>query len=145
MIPVDHAYISHRIPERVRYKVIVRRGDVTYFANAATKLRSLTNVQRVEVNPDTASILVYTRDADMVTEFCEREGLFQIGVIGPRSVSHEFRLLGQDFARFVNIDPGTLAFASLVLMSVIQIFRGEIMPPAATTLWYATDVTRRRL
>src|SRR5690349_10552 len=52
------AAIEHRIPGRMRLRLVSRRSDTDFFQRVATALCELPGVHRADINPRTGSILV---------------------------------------------------------------------------------------
>jgi hypothetical protein len=70
--------IVHVTPNRVRVKVPEKRRDASYFGAALAELGERPTVERVEVNPATATILVHTSDSLALIATLKREGPFAI-------------------------------------------------------------------
>jgi len=118
-------------------------------------LASWDAVDRVEVNPLTASILVHFRDADgLFTELERRNDLFALAV-DPAALAEEHapaaltersrRLWGladKALRRWSggSTDIRNAAFMVLVASTLYQLWRGQVVPPALTSLWYAGDM-----
>ncbi|MBS3908502.1 MAG: hypothetical protein KGZ93_02535 [Actinobacteria bacterium] len=73
------AVLSHAIPGRLRIKVPSRKGDAKYFSSLKSGLSELPGVERLEVSPVTASVLViYTQDFKGLDEHASSQHLFSL-------------------------------------------------------------------
>jgi len=148
------ARISHHIPGRVRIKVRTQRGNSTYFRDAIASLTDNPAVEGVEANPRTGSMLIkYSGPLENILASAEEEMLFSLVGIEPEEVAVLDRLFEDHLAPLADIpaalsagefDFGSLAFLGLVIMSMVQIARGNVAVPAITSLWYATNVLLMR-
>ncbi|MGH7100527.1 MAG: HMA2 domain-containing protein [Stellaceae bacterium] len=156
MPDLPEARIAHATANRVRLKVPTRRHDHAYFQNVAERLRTCRAIERVAVNPATASILVHFSDpARLWREAMNGNDLFRI-VPGPLSAGARSEpdppLLTQlqdtlaatdgSLRRWTggSLDLRTTVFATLFVAGVQQFAQGNVAAPAATLLWYAATV-----
>lgn len=150
------ARIAHATANRVRLRVPARRHDHAYFQKVAEQLKTCRNIERVAVNPATASILVHFSDpAALLREAMNGNGLFRIvpGPLapGPRN-EPDPPLLAQlqetvaatdgSLRRWTggSLDLRTAVFATLLVAGVQQLAQGNVAAPAVTLLWYAATV-----
>jgi hypothetical protein len=52
------AYVAHRTPTRIRFKLAAQRNDRAFFRSLELRLSQLTGVRSVEANPATGSVLI---------------------------------------------------------------------------------------
>jgi hypothetical protein len=154
MTELARGRIAHLSPGRLRIRIPDKRRDETWFRSVAERLSGWEHVERVEVNPLTASVLVHFRDRDGVfAELERRNDLFAIEDAAelaeehnPAAVTERARRLwaGADKAlRRVTAgatDIRNATFLMLVASALYQLKRGQVMPPALTSLWYAGDM-----
>jgi hypothetical protein len=138
----------------MRLRVPARRGNVPYFEAAADSLRACEAVDDVRTNASTGSILIFHRGAaDEVFSYSRRHRLFsperpKSG--GPRSPWTE-----RFFTRFHDLDTRarsasggawdllTTTATGLFGLSVVQLLRGQLLPPAWTLFGDAIQVLVR--
>jgi hypothetical protein len=142
MLPT--AIIAHSAPGRARFKVAERRRQEAFFATAAERLGAAPGVERVEVNPLTASILIHHAGSSVsaLGEFAEANGLFALDALPVRVpnlvkqrvswVDHQVR---EYSGEFLNLE--SLGLVLLLSMGMLQLLRGQFAAPAVTVFWYA--------
>lgn len=150
------AQIAHSTTDRLRLKIVGRRGSASYFANVTQKLASAFTGCSVEANALTGSILFIGDGVDIqsVTDFGEQQALFRVqaSTPEPRSISLSIISPLQSVNRNVKaatsgrLDlPGAL-FISLLLFGIIEIIRGNWKsPPWYTAFWYAFGLYSKTL
>jgi hypothetical protein len=152
MPDLPEARIVHATPTRVRLKVPSRRHDAAFFQMVEQRLRGWQNVEEVEVNPVTASILVHFSDpAALLREAISGNDLFRL-VAPPDADGPDPPLMAriEDAVATTDgtlrswtggaLDLRTVLFAALFAGGLQQLVRGNIAAPAATLLWYAATV-----
>ena len=155
MPELPQARVRHFTMGRLRVKIPEKRRDEKFFDTVKERLAAWDSVDRVEVNPLTASVLVHFPDLGRVfADNALRNDLFTL----------DYDALEADFEtpaatewikqRWTNADlavrrwtSGTADLRSAVLVTLLvagtyQLFRGNIAAPAATLLWYAGDMLR---
>lgn len=146
--------IAHLSAGRLRIRIPERRRDEAWFRSIAERFSVWDSIDRVEVNPLTASVLFHFTDRDaLFAEMGRRNDLFAIeepaaaaDEHNPAAVTERARRLwaGADKAlRRVtggSTDIRNAAFLMLVASTLYQLLRGQVMPPALTSLWYAGDM-----
>jgi hypothetical protein len=151
---LPEARISHATANRVRLKVPAKRYDEDFFRAVEQRLKGWRNVERVEVNPLTASVLVHFSDpAALVREAMNgNNDLFRI--VYPEPQEHGSaapplaRLQGTiamadgSLRQWTSgaVDLRTAIFAVLLMGGLQQLAQGNVAAPAATLLWYAATV-----
>jgi hypothetical protein len=142
---VADAVIVHRIPGRVRLRIVEKRGDAAYFTELAVGLSRLGNVESAKANPATASVAMeFTGALDDLLQQARDEGLLSgidsgnrvggAGATSPRRPGNPVRLVsGRDINRMFVIG------SALLLVGVAQIIRKDVLPPAVTAFWYAME------
>ena len=157
MADLPEGRLCHLTTGRLRVKIPGKRHDEAFFRSVEQRLASWDSIQRVEVNPLTASVLVHFSDLGaLFAENAMRNDLFIVNLDElqtehgvPRKALTEWakeRWVGWDKAlrRWSggNADIRSAAFLFLVAGAVLQLLRGRIAPPAATLLWDAGDILR---
>ncbi len=144
------AYISHHTAERTRIKVPSHRRDAAFFEEARRHLAGLAGVQSIQVNPVTASLLLrHSRDFAWPSDTSSLPFSLAPAHEPPASLSlddarREFQRVNRQLATFTGgtLDLKSLAFLTLVVMSIIQIIRGNIATSPVSTLWYASRIAQ---
>jgi hypothetical protein len=150
------AVISHRLPTRLRFKLASRKGDGDFFTAVVKKLAGLENIERLEANPGTGSVLMVGKDLDPsdIAGFAEQNGLFTLNVLPAEAVPLSRRItepigrVSGSLNRLTGgeIDLAGLAFLALLGTGVYQIARGNLRaPPWYTAFWYALGVFTKSL
>jgi hypothetical protein len=151
---LPEARIAHATPNRVRLKVPAKRYDEAFFRAVEQRLKGWRNVERVEVNPLTASILVHFSDpAALVREAMNgNNDLFRIVYREPQGDGPAPSLLtglqgtvataDGSLRQWTSgaVDLRTAVFAAFLLGGLQQLAQGNVAAPAATLLWYAATV-----
>jgi hypothetical protein len=152
---LSHLSVGHLKAGRLRIRIPDKRRDDAFFVTVAERLSGWPSVERVEVNPLTASVLIMFSDADALFEEIERNGLFVLDTDPaslaaqehePTALTERARRLwaGADTAlRRVSggsADIRNTAFLVLLASALYQLWRGQVVPPALTSLWYAGDM-----
>lgn len=152
---LPEARIAHATPRRARLKVPARRHDEAFFRTVEERLKGWRNVERVEVNPATASILVHFSDpAALLYEAMNgNNDLFRIVAAQQEDGREGGQPLLARLQEGVAVADGSLrhwtggnldlrgaVFATLIVAGVQQLVQGNVAAPAATLLWYAATV-----
>jgi hypothetical protein len=153
MPDLPSARITHFTPRRLRIKVPEKRRDAAFFANVANRLAAWDSIERVEINPLTASVLIYFSDAQrLFLEAAAKNDLFDIDLRdaleqpADRNVSRtairSFESADQTLRRWTRnqVDMRAAVFLMLLAGGVYQVLRGRLNTPAPTLLWYAGDM-----
>lgn len=147
------AYISHQIQGRTRIHVPAKKQDHAFFEHCRHALKQLEGIDEVEANPLTGSLLVLATAAVAdIIEHARSSGLFDVAERGVAEstvlhrVAHRVRH-AED--RIFALSSGHLDIDSMILigfggLSLIQLLRKKISPPALTMLWYAYGLAHRR-
>jgi hypothetical protein len=137
------AFVSHRLPGRLRLRIEGKRGDRAWFDDAAATLAMLAGVEEVATSPRTGSIrLRHARPAEDVLAAAVARGLFTLADAGAGEGTAAERLR----AAAGGFTAGEGLAVVLTLAAVRQVLRGQILPPAVTLLAYAATAwaTRER-
>ena len=146
------AYLAHTAPGRCRFKIPSKRRDAGYFQALRDTLLDTSGVEQVEVNPLTASVLVFY-DAEQVnlnelTAHLQTANQFELtnrpidtqtvwekAVDGVDTIDQQLKEIttGQ-------IDFKSLLFIVLVMMTVRQLQQGAVFAPAITLIWYVSQM-----
>jgi hypothetical protein len=144
MLPV--AVVAHSAPGRTRFKIPARRRDARYFATVEQQLPKAPEVERVQVNLLTGSILVHHRGpAETLYAYAENNELFRVSTLADRA-SNLLRRRGRSLDQQLRestadyLDVRSLAFIALVSIGLVQAVRGQFAGPALTIFWYAATL-----
>ena len=149
--------VCHLTAGRVRVKIPEKRRDEAFFSTVKERLASWGSIEAVEVNPLTASVLVHFNDLGaLFAENAMKNELFTIDFEALKA-EHErprqpltawARQRWADADKLLrrytngNADIRSAAFLIAVIGAVVQLYRGQIAPPAATLLWDAGEMLR---
>jgi len=143
------ARIVHTMRGRVRLRIRGRRHDSVYFQDVQQRLTQCPSVHRVEINPNTASILIYY-DNDLQNLLAEAmiAGLAEVielntapaEPINQRLISR-LGLMDRRISAATSgeVDGSTLIVMILLMASTVQIVRGQMFGPAVPLLWYSAQ------
>lgn len=135
----------------MRIRFPEHREDRKFFIGLCNGLAVLDGVREVEGRPSTGSVIIeYEGDGEALMTTARTSGLFEIVPEAPPTPPgvELKRLFGRaeaslkDFAG-PNFSIGTVAGLAFVLMAMRQLARGQLMPPAATALWYGLSLLLR--
>lgn len=153
MADLPEGRICHATAHRLRMKVPERRHDAEFFRAVEGKLSRWQSVDRVEVNPLTASILVhFTSPAALFADNMQRNDLFRVSY-PDLSESDGKPWLAETQSALRKADERVrdwfgpradlrfVIIAALVASAAHQAWRGNITAPATTLLWYALRLT----
>ncbi len=148
------ARVTHATSNRLRLQVPERRRDSDYFAHLATRLAGLAEVEQVVVNPATAGILIHHHglSVERLASFGSEQGLFDLHLATPeqhplwQGAAALGNTLDQQLQRSSSgqVDLRSIGFLVLVAMALVQFSRGQILAPASTLIWYASDLLRQK-
>ncbi len=143
MTPVAH--IIHQIPGRARLKLPDNRGDQALLERLVEGLKDHAGVNEVTANSRTGSLLIrHSASLAEILSFAEQTDLFTLGdelkwrdTLATRTRAH-FEVLDERIAR---LSEGRLDLRSLIILTFLgltltQVLRGQILPPAGALLWY---------
>lgn len=149
-----NAVVVHRIAGRVRLRIDERRGDAAYFSDLSARLDRFGNVFGIKPNPVTGSITFhFTGSLDDVLRRAKAEEVLSVadGARANGAVASETarmasaRLAGALGGQPVNLVSGRdinrdfMMGSTLLLVGLVQMFRGRWFPPAFSVLWYARE------
>lgn len=146
------AHVSHLIPGRARLRIPERRRDDVYFSTLKQRVSEWPGITHVQVNPLTASILVFFSDAAAALAHAQGCDMFELveadapqskAPIGDRA-RHQVRAFDARVRELTGgmADTQSLVFVALSVAGLYQALRGSIGVPAFTLLWYAGDTLR---
>jgi hypothetical protein len=149
MLPAAH--VSHRTPGRLRLRIPTRRGQADFFDKLVAELTRQTDVERLEANPLTASVLLMPAvDLGKLARIGADGGLYTLAA---DESGHEAAPLAQQVAAGFgglnrqlrsmtggNLDLVSVGFLVLVAAAFIQLQRGHVLGPTSTLLWYASGL-----
>jgi hypothetical protein len=147
------ARITHFTTRRLRIRVPEKRRDTAFFSLVVERLGAWDNVERVETNPLTGSILIYFTDAHrLFAEATAKNDLFEIDFdavdAGPgepivtRRAVESFQTADNALRRWTQnqVDMRSVLFLLLLAGGTYQLLRRQVAAPAPTLLWYAGDL-----
>ncbi len=150
MVKLPEARITHIISGRLRIKIPSKKGDTSYFESLKQKFSSCDKVQKVEANAVTAGVLLLN-DADIkdISKFAEENRLFRVKSMERKQtpLANRMRSSFEDFSTRIKkltggeLDLPSVAFLSLLSLSIYQIARGNFYAPAwYSSLWYGFNM-----
>ena len=142
------AYIVHRSRGRLRLKLPDKCWDAEWLSEAASRIEQLRDVDHVEVNAISGSLLIHHQAGSELKGRLIDSGLFRL-VDGPLSsppvldrvtdsVFRSDRALERRTGGRVNLK--TLLILVLVALAIVQSLRRRIMVPAITLLIFAAQL-----
>ncbi len=147
MLPVAH--IIHRVPGRARLKFPDHRGDQGLLDRLAEQLEAHGGVNQVDASGRTGSLLIrHSVSLGEIIAFAEQNALFTLGgelkwrnTLASRTQAH-LRTLDERITRSSegNLDLRSLLIMAFLGLTLTQLIRGQILPPASTLLWYAAQL-----
>jgi hypothetical protein len=151
------AFINHRTPSRLRIRIPSRRGDQNSLAEIGKQLSQLKNIDRVEVNPFTGSVLLGHGNVNTqaISDYAAEKGLFELEHPTQKPaepLSHTVATRIRNVSKAVNrlsggaLDLAGAAFLLLLGVGAYQIVRGNLSaPPWYTAFWYALGISTKLL
>jgi hypothetical protein len=153
---LPQARVCHYASGRLRVKIPERRRDEAFFSKVRQQLSGWDSIERVEVNPLTASVLVeFTSLFELFAENAMKNDLFEVDFDALQANSEPPPALTEQAAEaFGKIDAAfrrwtadgadlrSTIFLGLLAGGIYQLLRGNIAAPAATLLWYAGATLR---
>ena len=146
--PVGH--IAHACAGRTRLSFAAHKGDTATLTALCDGMLGLPGVHLVEGRPATGSVIVsHEGAAEQLIEAAAAAHVFRVhtptaaddGVAGA-SVDDWQAMVGaalKELGGQVGVARGGAALA-FVAMAAVQASRGNVLPPAATALWYAASL-----
>ena len=144
MLPL--AVVAHSARGRTRFKIPARRRDAQFFAAVEQRLPSAPEVEGVQTNPITGSVLVHHRGpAEALYIYAEQSELFRVSTLAERPsnlMRQRGRSLNQQLREFTSgyLDVRSLTFITLVSIGLVQTLRGQFAGPALAIFWYAATL-----
>jgi hypothetical protein len=144
MLPV--AFVAHAAPGRTRFKIPARRRDGQYFATVEQRLPKAPDVEQVQTNPLTGSVLIHHRGSpEALHKYAEEQELFRVSTLGERasrllaqrgkSLDRQLRELTGEY-----FDLRSITLIMLVSIGMVQVLRGQLVGSALTIFWYASTL-----
>ena len=157
MAELPEGRVVHLSQGRLRVRIPEKRRDEAFFKLVEERLRLWQSIERVETNPLTGSVLVHFSDLGaLFAENAMRNDLFTVNLDELRAEHDKPRQAVTAWARqrWANADKllrrwtdgstdlRSAAFLIAVAAAIVQAYRGQIAPPAATLLWDAGEMLR---
>jgi hypothetical protein len=148
MLP--EAYVSHYTTNRMRIKIPARKGSESFFQAIAQSISKLPAIDSVEVNPVTASVLMFHHsDAQSLYQMIRQQRIVSL-----QEAPSKFTTLRQDMTKGLKtvnnqiagftggkVDLWDVAGFSLIGAGIYQLLKGNFMAPAwYTAFWYAFGI-----
>lgn len=144
--------LVHRLPGRVRVRIDGRRGDPKYFTDLSEDISRLPGVDRVKANPSTASVVIeFSETTENLMQQLHDNNLSvdlpvesrdtpagQARQDAERASTHPFHLVSNR-----ELNPMFMLGAVFAVLGVVQTFRGKILVPSLSVLWYAMEAFRQ--
>lgn len=150
MVKLPEARITHTISGRLRIKIPLKKGDTSYFESLEQKFSGCDKVQKVEANAVTAGVLLlHDSDTRDISKFAEENRLFRVESLERKQtpLANRMRSSFEDFSTRIKkltggeLDLPSVAFLSLLSLSIYQIARGNFYAPAwYSSLWYGLNI-----
>lgn len=143
------ARVVHELPGRTRIKVVSERGNSDYFDWVAQSLSECPGVQDVNTNVRTGSLLLeHSIALNELAAFAEEQSLFTLEnqpATAETLLSRAATGFAQADIQITRLSEGELDVRSILLLtllilSAVQVARGQILVPASTFLWYAVEL-----
>ena len=142
------AHISHQMKQRTRIRIPSHRHSVSFFTELEQKLSRHENVEKVQSNPVTASVLIIHRgDFNEIATFSKSHHLFVIEKeIRPETPKSNEPWINSIAEKITNLDQAlkgstqnrwdlpTASATGIIGLSMVQMFRKQWLPPAWTLL-----------
>ncbi len=143
------AFLSHKISGRSRLKIPSRKGDLHYFETLKDQLSKCGDIEKIDVNPVSGSVVVYTPDIEKIAEYARNRKIFDLKNNGHNksdlhsSVSNAFKAVNGKIRSLTggDMDLADTVFLALLGLGIYQISRGNFTAPAwYTAFWYAFNI-----
>jgi hypothetical protein len=137
------ATIVSSVRGRTRFRVSSRRRDDAYFLSLERALSAAPEVERVDVNPITGSVLVHHRgELAALFALAGEHALFELSTLPERPqdlLRQQASALDAQLQELTgqSLDLRSAALALLMTVGVVQLLRGQFAAPAVTVFWYA--------
>jgi hypothetical protein len=141
------ALVVHAMPGRIRFRVPGKKGDRSYFEELLAAVSKCSGLERLVINPATASVLIHY-DAAQTAElngFLEKNSFFQVAeqgkkqpaVKGEAGNGTEQAGKGKAEKTATPREIPRLVGAGLIGWSCYRLMRdGFVSPPWHAALWY---------
>jgi Heavy metal associated domain 2 len=146
------AYVVHCIAGRVRVRVPERRGNAAFFEKITRRLQDIPAIISAEAAPATGSILVHFKGGmdQLATSAALLQDEIRLEMRPPPSkpmmqrVHEEVAGIDAVIRDFTNgeVDARALVFCGMLVISAVQVLRGNVGAPAASMLWYTAETAR---
>ena len=150
------AQIGHMMPGRLRLKIPARKGDSNYLGAVVKELASVPGIEKVSMNPDTASILIIHKlEMGELKKNLTSSDYFrlaqlpeaQTAKLGPGSLHGDvkrcFSGVSSEIERLTGrtLNVSEMAFLGLLGAGTLQIGSGNLTAiPWYTAFWYALNI-----
>jgi hypothetical protein len=154
MAEVVEGRIAHQTPVRLRVTAPTKRYDRAFFKALQEQVSLWAPVKQVDVNPATASVVIYSRDSQAVLDLLRREGALTIVApakyvvhFGAQAERPRFTAVDAQIRRWSGgrLDAKRVSVALVVAASLtLKLARGNPMSAGVLLLLLAGGVARRR-
>ena len=145
--------IIHELPGRLRLKIYSKSRDQSYFEQTAKALLQYPQLQKVQYNAVTASILIHSNEAlekRHFFSFAEDNQLFSQHTAAENNKTEPVakqmadELSKADFILRAKstgkLDLQSVYFLTFVVLGMYQMSRGQVLGPASSLLWHALQL-----
>jgi hypothetical protein len=145
------AFVSHRVPGRVRVRIPTMQNQEDYFARVRDRLATIPGMVRLTTNTRTASVLIeFSGDQlEGLSDLGQKLELFELGSRPhPHSLSEFlYKITGEPDHFVKRVTDGRLDFAGITAIAltgfgISQVIRGHALPAGWTLLWNAANLVR---
>lgn len=129
------AIVKHQLPGRLRLRIPARRGDISFFQGIVQALSKRPDIQELDANPLTGSILIhYSGSVQAITAAATEQGLFEVGPEHPKKAESAIPRANSGL-----LDTVATGLTGLALLQATQ---GDVAGNAAENFWNAYGAQR---
>jgi len=147
---LPHAFISHRIPGRLRIRIPAMRHQELYFERVRQQMVKIPGLHRLTTNTRTGSVLLeFTGDLEGIDDWGRKLDLFELGDRPyPHALSewlHNIPHRPENLLKVVTdgrIDVAGLTALALTGLGIRQIMQGQALPAGYSLIWDGIGLIR---
>lgn len=146
-------HVAHATPRRLRLQAPHKRGDREFFRSVQDQLSQWPDVERVDVNPLSTSVVIHAPDAGAILDLLESSGMLRAMEAPVRDERNEAPQPKQPSAKpqahLQRRSPGRLNMARISVFAVVgasvafKLARGNNVAAAAMVLFYGGRAAQR--
>ena len=153
MLQRPDALVVHALPGRVRFRIPSKKDDVVYFEELSDDFAKCTGLEKLVINPATASVLIQydVKNTDTLNGFLQENTFFQVIDLDrqappstnlkrkkkdrTRHIENINKDKSADFSRFIGL--------GLIALSGYRLLQDGFKAPAwHAALWYGYNLLR---